>query len=507
MISLKIQQTFIEIKTDFNGNIISIVDGYFLKNEFIESKSIFKICTFLENVLDFLPINESLNIDSLIINDDNQDFNIDVEILKTEFEIFILIQNRTTLYKYIGKLNQNRNDLFFLKREIDEKNLELEILRKIAEKANEEKSRFLAMMSHEIRNPLHVILSYIDLIEQENTSPIVKESLKYMSISGKNLQVIVDDILDLSRIESGKLQLAKLPMNLGVLINQIQSIFDKTHKNPDVELQFYVAENIPKIVLTDDVRLYQILINLINNSIKFTEKGFVKIAVKLISVENNFTTIGFEISDSGRGMTEEQALTIFEEYQQNQLDDNRIHKGAGLGLTIVNRLVRAMNGSISVNSKLQEGTTFSIKIPFNIENQSDIFEKVALKIKNEKSLKGTKVLVADDNYLNLTIVSHILKQEEAEFVMVKDGIEALIEISKNTFDLILLDINMPNLSGDDLILQKSNYEKMNGKTPILAITANNSVENIATYLDLGFKDVIPKPFTKSQLIEILLKNL
>jgi len=100
-----------------------------------------------------------------------------------------------------------------------------------------------------------------------------------------------------------------------------------------------------------------------------------------------------------------------------------------------------------------------------------------------------------------------LKQEEAEFVMVKDGIEALIEISKNTFDLILLDINMPNLSGDDLILQKSNYEKMNGKTPILAITANNSVENIATYLDLGFKDVIPKPFTKSQLIEILLKNL
>jgi len=118
MISLKIQQTFIEIKTDFNGNIISIVDGYFLKNEFIESKSIFKICTFLENVLDFLPINESLNIDSLIINDDNQDFNIDVEILKTEFEIFILIQNRTTLYKYIGKLNQNRNDLFFLKEKL-----------------------------------------------------------------------------------------------------------------------------------------------------------------------------------------------------------------------------------------------------------------------------------------------------------------------------------------------------------------------------------------------------
>lgn len=507
MISSKIQQTFIEIKTDFNGNIINIVDGNFLKNEFIISKSIFKICSFLENVLDFLPINENLNMDSLIINVDNQEFNIDVEILRSEVEIFILIQNRTTLYKYIGKLNQNRNDLFFLKREIDEKNLELEKLRKIAEKANEEKSRFLAMMSHEIRNPLHVILSYIDLIKQENTSSIVLESLKYMSISGKNLQVIVDDILDLSRIEAGKLQLAKLPMNLGVLINQIQEIFRETHKNSEVELQFFVAENIPKFILADDVRLYQILINLINNSVKFTEKGFVKTSVELISEENNLATICFTVSDSGRGMSQEQAENIFEIYHQNQINDNRLHKGAGLGLTIVNRLVNAMNGNISVKSKPQEGTTFLIKIPFTIDSQLDKSENVVIEIQKGKNLKGIKILVADDNYLNLTIVSHILKQEEAEFVLVKDGIEALIEMSKNTFDLILLDINMPNLSGDDLILQKSNYKKNNGKTPILAITANNTVENIATYLNLGFKDVIPKPFKKSQFMEILLKNL
>lgn len=507
MISFKIQQTFIEIKTDFNGNIISIVDGDFLKNEFTESKSIIKICTFLENVLDFLPINEILNMDSLIINIDTQEFNIDVEILKSDIEIFILIQNRTTLYKYISKLNQNRNDLFFLKREIDEKNLELEKLRKIAEKANEEKSRFLAMMSHEIRNPLHVILSYIDLIKQENTSPVVKESLKYMSISGKNLQVIVDDILDLSRIEAGKLQLAKLPVNLEILIKQIESIYEKTHKNSDVELQFFVAENIPKTVLTDDVRLYQILVNLTNNSIKFTEKGFIKIVVELISEEHNLATIRFTISDSGRGMSQEQVANIFEEYEQNQLDDNRIHKGAGLGLTIVNRLVQAMNGSISVNSKLHEGSTFLINIPFAIENQIDIIKDVSIEIPKEKTLKGIKILIADDNYLNLTIVSHILKQEKADFIMVKDGIEALIEMSKKTFDLILLDINMPNLSGDDLILQKTNYEKKNGKTPILAITANITIENIATYLDLGFKDVIPKPFTKSQFIEIILRNL
>lgn len=115
--------------------------------------------------------------------------------------------------------------------------------------------------------------------------------------------------------------------------------------------------------------------------------------------------------------------------------------------------------------------------------------------------------MADDNYLNLTIVSHILKQEQAEFTLVKDGLEALHEISNNSFDLILLDINMPNLSGDELIRQKINYEKANSSTPILAITANNSIENIASYFDLGFKDVIPKPFTKSQFIEILERNL
>ncbi|MDP5092690.1 MAG: ATP-binding protein [Polaribacter sp.] len=507
MISFKIQQTFIEIQTDFNGIITNIVDGTFLKNEFVISKSVYEICPFLENLLDFLPSNETIKMESLIIISDNQEFNIDAEILKSEVGVFILIQNRTTLYKYINKLNQSRNDLFFLKRQIDEKNLELEKLSRIAEKANKEKSLFLAMMSHEIRNPLHIILSYIELIDKENTSLSIKESLKYISISGKNLQVIVDDILDLSRIEAGKLQLAHQSINLEKLLNQIRAIFKKTHKNSEVELQFFVDKRIPRYVLGDDVRLYQILINLLNNSIKFTSKGFVKTAIEFIAKKDNTAIISFTISDTGRGMSQKQAKTIFEEYKQNRLDDNRINKGAGLGLTIVNRLVNAMNGSISVNSELHKGTSFTVKIPFVIDNQLDIIDIVDENLEHEKSLKGIKILVADDSYFNLTIVSHILKEQESEFVLVKDGVEALNEMLKTTFDLILLDINMPNLSGDDLVRQKENYKKTNANTPILAITANNTNDNIASYFEIGFKDFILKPFSKSQFLEILRRNL
>ena len=206
-------------------------------------------------------------------------------------------------------------------------------------------------------------------------------------------------------------------------------------------------------------------------------------------------------------MSQKQAKTIFEEYKQNRLDDSRINKGAGLGLTIVNRLVNAMNGSISVNSELHKGTSFTVKIPFVIDNQLDIIDIVDENLEHEKSLKGIKILVADDSYFNLTIVSQILKEQESEFVLVKDGVEALNEMLKTTFDLILLDINMPNLSGDDLVRQKENYKKTNANTPILAITANITNDNITSYFEIGFNDFIPKPFSKSQFLEILRRNL
>ena len=217
--------------------------------------------------------------------------------------------------------------------------------------------------------------------------------------------------------------------------------------------------------------------------------------------------ISFKVTDTGRGMSEKQIATVFEEYQQNELDDNRIHKGVGLGLAIVKRLVSAMNGTIRVTSKINVGTTFYIDIPFHIDASVIVEENSDEQIFENNYLKNSKILVADDNFLNREIVTHILTKEKANFTIVKDGLEALNLMQKETFDMVLLDINMPNLSGESLIRQKEAYRKSNLETPILALTANHTEEEVEGYLKIGFIDVIPKPFTSKQFVQMLNKNL
>ncbi|MFY9241454.1 MAG: ATP-binding protein [Polaribacter sp.] len=507
MRSSKIDKVFIELITNLNGVIQSIVAGKFAYSTFTMQETIFKNCPYLEGTLEALKTSEPFLLEGMVLKEGDKEYNVDLELFKSNNEVSILIHNRTNVYKVVKELNQSRNDLFFLKREIIEKNKELIALRKIADKANEEKSRFLAMMSHEIRNPLNVILGYTELINKEKTPLQIQDYLKYLTISGQNLKVIVDDILDLSRVEAGKLLLINEPINIADILNQIEDNYKSNHSDLDIKLNFDVAKNLPKLVMGDNVRLIQILTNLINNSIKFTPRGSVTTVVETISVDENNTLIRFKVIDTGRGMTEEQAAKVFEEYQQNRLSDNRLHKGVGLGLAIVKRLVNEMKGAIVVESFLRYGTTISIDIPFKIATNSDLIEDDDRDSYEITSLKDKKILVADDNFLNLSIVSHILKKEAANYLLVKDGVEAMEAMEKTTFDIVLLDINMPNLSGEDLIKRKEKLQKSNTKIPFLAMTANNSQEDVEHYLKIGFVDVIPKPFTAIQFVEILKKNI
>jgi len=206
-------------------------------------------------------------------------------------------------------------------------------------------------------------------------------------------------------------------------------------------------------------------------------------------------------------MTEEQASKIFEEYQQNRLSDNKLHKGVGLGLSIVKRLVQEMGGKITVDSFVNYGTTVIVEIPFVIHKENDEDDIENSENSGYKSIEGKKVLVADDNFLNLTIVSHILTKEKTDFTLVKDGVEALNALEKTKFDIVLLDINMPNLTGEELIKRKKELNQDNSKTPFLALTGNNSKDDIEGYKNIGFEDVIPKPFTAVQFVETIKKYL
>ncbi|WP_373940809.1 hypothetical protein OEG92_12815 [Polaribacter sejongensis] len=257
MIPAKIDDVFIQLTTDYSGVITNIVAGSFAKTAFIIQDSIYDFCPFLEGTLEALPLNDPFLLEGMVIVSENTEYNIDLELFKEDTQITILIHNRSNVYKYVSELNQNRNDIFFIKRELAEKNIELEKLRKIADKANEEKSRFLAMMSHEIRNPLNSILGYSEMISSEKLNKKVAEYIKNLSSAGKNLKVIVDDILDLSRIEAGKLVLVNEEISILETIQNCKNDFQHIHTNKNVELVFLASDKLPEIVLGDAVRIQQ----------------------------------------------------------------------------------------------------------------------------------------------------------------------------------------------------------------------------------------------------------
>lgn len=507
MIPAKIEDVFLQIITNFSGVILDISAGTFLKNEFQLQTIIYKNCPFLEGTLEALEINNPFLLEGMLMVADSKEYNVDIELFKSDINITILIHNRTSVYKYVSQLNQNRNDLFFLQRELAEKNKELDRLRKIADKANEEKSRFLAIMSHEIRNPLNVILGYSEMISEENINDAVKEYAKLLSVSGQNLKIIVNDILDLSRIEAGKFALVSQLISIKEIAENCIENYQFQNKNTAVVISLKVAKNVPKALLGDDVRLHQILSNLLSNSLKFTEKGKISLQISLLSEAKKNATISFIVSDTGRGMTSEQASKIFNEYQQNKLSDNRVFGGAGLGLSIVKRLLEAMNGKISVESEIDKGTTFKVEIPFEKLADSSKKSNQILKKSKKISLKGKRILVADDDVLNLSIVNHILNKEAVKLTQAKDGLEALKLLKSNIFDLVLLDIRMPNITGEALVQLKKEFKKENKKIPFLALTANTTSKDRDRYTEIGFVDVISKPYSAIEFTNKIQENL
>jgi len=247
-----------------------------------------------------------------------------------------------------------------------------------------------------------------------------------------------------------------------------------------------------------------VLSNLINNAYKFTKKGHIELEVSLASETEKSASILFNLKDTGRGMTDEQVRKIFNEYEQVELNDHRVYGGAGLGLSIVKRLVGAMQGEIRVKSKIDIGTTFTIEIPFKkVQNfkttdTSEVESKLL-----EHDLNGAEVLYADDDELNHVIVAHLLSKEGISTTLVNDGLEALSALQDKTFDIVLLDIHMPNKSGSDLIQERHLFREYNESTPIIALTANSNKEYINNYKSLGFLDVISKPYTPEQLIGVI----
>ncbi|ETR70877.1 MAG: histidine kinase [Candidatus Magnetoglobus multicellularis str. Araruama] len=380
---------------------------------------------------------------------------------------------------------------------------EAEKARKAAESANEAKSAFLASMSHEIRTPMNAIIGMTELSLLKTTDDHLKENLITVKDSANYLLDIINDILDISKIEAGKVELEIIDFDIFDLIASIIRTFSVQVQNNHLYLKFEKDETLPRYVKGDPVRLRQILVNLLGNAIKFTQKGGV--TVKLAGFEQPDQSIQYEISviDTGIGIPENKLETIFDSFSQADKSTTRKFGGTGLGLSISKQLVELMGGRISTQSKIDKGTTFCVNICFDpgdaqkIKDQQQTLSKgstIPATMENQK----IEILVVDDNPSNIEIAEKFLKTYGYSPIVTMNAREAFEIISLMKFDIILMDIEMPDMDGIEAtrIIRNGIY---NNETPIVAMTAHAMSSHQQECIDAGMNDYITKPINFYEL--------
>lgn len=385
--------------------------------------------------------------------------------------------------------------------QIKKTNKELKKAILLAEKSLKIKEQFLANMSHEIRTPLNGILGMINVLESSNLSKDQKDKLEAIKQSSDILFNLLNNLLDWSKLEAGKMEVRLTPVSLTKILNNLLMIYNHQAEDKLVTLDFQHDENIPDYILTDEVKLIQILSNLLVNAIKFTpSQGMVQIGVFVIDRNNGELKLLFEVSDTGPGISEEKQKLIFESF--TQLNDRKsAQDGVGLGLSISKELIKLLNGSIGVNSKIGQGSTFWFTLP--CEETEKSHDPVLKDVMTSAKAVQSRVLVVDDNRINLEVAAHIVENVGFEVIKADSGNAAMKLLLDNIFDLILLDIQMPEIDGVELLSWIK--DNIANPPPVVALTAYNSVGERDKYMAYGFNDFVGKPINPEELSEIASK--
>ena len=380
----------------------------------------------------------------------------------------------------------------------DRKQVEQELIKakEVAEKAVFTKDSFLANMSHEIRTPLNAIIGFTDLLEETTLTAEQKEFIKNVHTAGDNLLVIINDILDLSKIESGKLVIESVPFNLKETLIHLYDLLKVKADEKKLKFNLTIAPDVPEYVMGDKGRVNQILLNLTGNAIKFTEKGEVIISVKKIGETAEKHSIKFSVKDTGIGIQNEKIETIFERFTQAEDSTTRKFGGTGLGLSIVKQLVELLHGEINVESKLGEGSEFNFTLDFLKDSYSS--PQAINKPENSHNIKELSVLLCEDNPLNQHLAKNIIRNFGFSIDVAENGKEGIDLLINNKYDIILMDLQMPVMDGYQTTTYIRNELKSN--IPIIAITAHCLIGEEQKCLDLGMNAYMSKPFKRDELL-------
>ncbi|MBW7891574.1 MAG: response regulator [Chitinophagaceae bacterium] len=381
----------------------------------------------------------------------------------------------------------------------------LNISEKKALQAGKAKETFLSNISHELRTPLNAIIGFANLLSKQKLDPESESHVRTIHIAGENLLAIINDVLDASKIDAGMMKLEKSPFNLSALIRSVEAMFKAQAQEKGLQFKVTLDEDVPVLLLGDQVRLTQILMNILSNAFKFTHSGSVLFSIYKVSETDREGVIGFSVNDTGIGIEEGKIAQIFDRFRQAEETVTREYGGTGLGLSIVKDLVELQAGTISVKSEPGKGTAFTIQIPF-LKNLLDS-EAVDISPNDEAPLylDNCRILVAEDNEINRQLLQHLFRRWQVSYKIVNNGREVIDELKHNHYQCILLDIQMPEMDGYSALEVIRKEHKLT--IPVIAMTAHVLQGEREKCLQYGMDDYISKPIDEKKLYALVRKYI
>ncbi len=395
-------------------------------------------------------------------------------------------------------LYKNNNIRLKTNNMLHKKNGELIIAKEKAELASKTKANFLSTVTHELRTPLYAVTGLSNMLLDENPKPEQVQHLKSLKFSGDYLLTFINDILQINKIEANKVDIEPESFNLKKKIQNIVLALNNSALDNNVKIHSEYDIDLPENFIADQLKISQILINLIGNSIKFTKDGDIWIRVYKIDIKDNIYTLRFEVEDNGIGISQEKQDNMFESFSQGSIQINRKYGGTGLGLSIVKGLIDILKGKIYVKSELDKGTTFYFEIPLEYTSIEETKDNKAPYFDGDTStldLTNVKILVVEDNKINQMITKKILTKMKLKCDIVDNGEEAVEMIKANKYDIILMDIHMPGISGMEATKRVRSFDK---ELTIFALTAVTIEDKMHEFDEAGFTDIIPKPFKQEE---------